>query len=80
MGSGVTCNLSGMSVNDRVKAHRQRMKEQGFRMVHIWVPDVHSAEFARAAHEQSLLAAEFDKADDTQDWIDAINAENWDDE
>ena len=67
-----------VTVNDRVKAHRQRMREQGFRMVHIWVPNVDSPDFVKAAHDQSVLAAEFDKMDDTHDWIDAINGENWD--
>jgi Antitoxin MazE-like len=54
------------------------MREQGFRMVHIWVPNVDSPDFVKAAHDQSVLAAEFDKMDDTHDWIDAINGENWD--
>ena len=64
-------------VNDRVRQHRQRMREQGFRMVHIWVPDVRSPEFAKAAHEQSIAAADSDKVDDTQQWIDSLSA--WDD-
>ena len=56
------------------------MKEQGFRQIHVWVPDVRSESFARAAHEQSLLVATADRGDDTQDWIDEMTAAVWDQE
>lgn len=56
------------------------MKEQGFRQIQVWVPDVRSDSFARAAHEQSLLAAAADRVDDTQDWIDDVSAADWDQE
>jgi len=57
------------------------MKEQGFRMVHIWVPDVRSPEFAKAAHEQSLILGAADRDDPSdQDWIDAMTADIWDEE
>ena len=46
----------------------------------VWVPDVRSDSFARAAHEQSLLAAAADRVDDTQDWIDEVSAADWDQE
>ncbi len=67
-----------MAARDRVAEHRRRMKEQGFRQIQVWVPDVRSDSFARAAHEQSLLAAAADRADDTQDWIDDVSAADWD--
>ena len=67
-----------MSVNDRVMAHRRRMNERGFREMRVWVPDVNSPEFAKAAHEQSLILAAADRADPAvQDWLDEMSV--WDD-
>ena len=67
-----------MTVNDRVRAHRQRMREQGFKELRIWVPDVSSPEFVKAAHEQSMRAAEFDRNHpEVQEWIDEMSV--WDD-
>jgi hypothetical protein len=68
-----------VTVNDRVREYRKRMKEQGFKELRIWVPDVNSPAFAKAAHEQSLLLAAADRADPSvQDYIDAMQAEVWD--
>ena len=48
-------------------------------MVHIWVPDVRSPEFAKAAHEQSLILGAADRDDPSdQDWIESITADIWD--
>jgi hypothetical protein len=67
-----------MSVNDRVKAHRRRMKERGLREMRFWVPDVNSPEFAKAAHEQSLILAAADRGDPSvQEWVDEMSV--WDD-
>jgi len=41
----------------RVRAHRQRLREQGLRPIQIWVPDVRSPQFAEQAHQQSLAIA-----------------------
>ncbi len=67
-----------MAVSDSGAEYRRRMKEQGFRQIQVWVPDVRSDSFTRAAHKQSLLAAAADRADDTQDWIDDVSAADWD--
>ncbi|MBK6597770.1 MAG: antitoxin MazE family protein [Proteobacteria bacterium] len=58
---------------DKVRAHRQRLREQGLRPVQIWVPDVRTRAFARAAREQSrcVAASRFAAAD--QAFIDAIS-------
>lgn len=63
---------------DKVRAHRERLRKQGLRPVQIWVPDVRSKAFARAAHRQSLAVAKSPHAKDHQDFVDAISA--WDDE
>lgn len=50
-------------------------------MVQMWVPDVRSSEFAKAAHDQSVRLAAADLADpSTQDWVEAMTADLWDDE
>lgn len=64
---------------DRVRAHRQRLREQGLRPVQIWVPDVRAPEFAAQAHRQSaaIAASEHEAAD--QAFVDAISVD-WDTE
>jgi hypothetical protein len=67
-----TCSTS----RDKVRAHRTRLRQQGLRPVQIWVADVRSKAFARAAHRQSLAVAKSPHADDDQAFVDAISA--WD--
>jgi hypothetical protein len=61
---------------DKVRAHRARLRKQGLRPVQIWVPDVRSTSFARAAHRQSLAVAKSRHAKEDQGFVDAISA--WD--
>lgn len=61
---------------DKVRAHRARLRKQGLRPVQIWVPDVRSKSFARAAHRQSLAVARSSHARADQEFVDAISA--WD--
>ena len=61
---------------DKVRAHRDRLRRQGLRPVQIWVPDVRSKTFARAAHRQSLAVAGSPHARGDQEFVDAISA--WD--
>lgn len=63
---------------DKVRAHRERLRRQGLRPVQMWVPDVRSKAFARAAHRQSLAVARSAHAKNDQEFVDAISA--WDDE
>jgi len=67
-----------MGVKDRVRNHRARLRAQGLRPVQIWVPDVHSPEFAREARRQSALVAASPTAEDDQAFVDDLSA--WDDE
>ena len=59
---------------DKVRAHRARLRKQGLRPVQIWVPDVRSKAFARAAHRQSLAVARSPHAQKDQGFVDAISA------
>ena len=61
---------------DKVRAHRTRLREQGLRPVQVWVADVRSKTFARAAHRQSAAVAKRARAQDDQAFLDAISA--WD--
>lgn len=61
---------------DKVRAHRNRLRDQGLRPVQIWVADVRSRAFARTAHRQSLAVAKSPHAEDDQAFVDAISA--WD--
>lgn len=67
------------STRDRVREHRQRLKEQGLRLIQIWVPDVRAPEFVAEAHRQSVLIAASEHESDDQAFVDAISV-NWDEE
>lgn len=56
----------------RVRAHRQRLRDQGLRPIQIWVPDVRSPQFAAQAHEQSLAIASSRHDADDQAFVDAL--------
>lgn len=55
----------------RVRAHRERLRDQGLRPIQIWVPDVRSARFAEQAHLQSVAVATSPYESDDQAFIDA---------
>jgi Antitoxin MazE-like len=61
---------------DKVRAHRARLRKQGLRPIQVWVPDVRSKAFARAAHRQSLAVAKSADAEEDQEFVDAISAWN----
>ncbi|MFV1363793.1 antitoxin MazE family protein [Mycolicibacterium elephantis] len=63
---------------DRVRRHRERLRQQGLRPVQIWVPDVNAPEFRREAHRQSELVAAGEHEAEDQAFVDAI-AVGWDD-
>lgn len=64
-----------VSVVDRVRGHRERLRAQGLRPIQIWVPDVRAPEFAAQAHQQSLAVATSTGSVDDQAFIDALSAD-----
>jgi len=56
----------------KVREHRQRLRAQGMRPIQIWVPDVHSPEFAAEARRQSRLANASPEEADIQAFIDSV--------
>ena len=69
-------DIARSSSRDKVRAHRDRLRKQGLRPVQIWVADVRSKAFARAAHRQSVAVAGSAHASDDQAFVDAISAWN----
>lgn len=65
------------STRERVREHRQRLREQGLRPVQIWVPDVRTPEFVAQAHRQSAAIAASEREADDQAFVDAISV-GWD--
>ena len=58
----------------KVREHRQRLRAQGMRPIQIWVPDVHSPDFAAEARRQCLLANASPEEAETQSFIDSVFA------
>jgi Protein of unknown function (DUF3018) len=69
--------MTSMAVRDMVGAHRRRMRERGYRLLQIWVPDVRSDRFAAEARRQSRAVAAADLDSDDQAFIEAVSAP-WD--
>jgi Protein of unknown function (DUF3018) len=61
------------SSREKVRAHRQRLRQQGLRPIQIWVPDMRSPAFVTEAHRQSLAVANSLHAKQDQDFIDAVS-------
>ena len=62
----------------KVRAHRERMRRKGLRLVQLWLPDTRSAAFKGDAHRASLAVARSTHADDDQAFVDATAAWDWD--
>lgn len=62
---------------DRVRRHRERLRQRGLRPIQIWVPDVNAPEFVREAHRQSAVVAASEQDRDDQAFVDAVSAD-WD--
>ena len=58
---------------EKVRRHRQRLRQQGLRPIQIWVPDVRSHAFKAEAHRQSLAVANSPHAKRDQDFINAVS-------
>jgi hypothetical protein len=61
------------SSRDKVRAHRERLREQGLRPIQIWVPDVRARSFKAEARRQAAAVAASELASDDQAYIDAIS-------
>jgi hypothetical protein len=64
------------TARNKVRDHRDRLRKLGLRPVQIWVADVRSKDFERAAHPQSLAVSKSRHAKKEQEFVDAVSA--WD--
>jgi Protein of unknown function (DUF3018) len=71
-------SLKSKPSREKVRAHRDRLREQGLRPIQIWVPDMRAPGFRKEAHRQSLAVAMSAQARDDQEFIDAVSG--WGDE
>lgn len=55
--------MGNLSVNQRVKKHREGLRMAGLRPVQIWVPDTRRPGFVEECRRQTLLAAKTDSSD-----------------
>ncbi len=61
------------SSREKVRRHRERLRQQGLRPIQIWVPDVRAPSFRSQAHRQSLAVAESAMANEDQGFVDAVS-------
>ncbi len=64
-----------MTNSDKIRRHRERLRQQGLRPVQIWVPDTRSAAFAAEARRQSERVRQSGHAADDQAFVDAITSD-----
>jgi antidote-toxin recognition MazE-like antitoxin len=60
------------SSREKVRAHRERMRAKGLRLVQMWVPDTKSPELAAEARQQSLRASRGNSAAIRKAWAEAL--------
>lgn len=61
------------SSREKVRAHRQRQRAKGLRLVQMWLPDTRSPEFAAEAHRASLAIANSEHEKDDQAFVDSVS-------
>jgi Antitoxin MazE-like len=67
------------AVRKSVQRYRERMRQAGFRLVQLWVPDTRAQGFAEECRRQSRAAARNKRAEtEVLTWIEAHeDAEGW---
>jgi hypothetical protein len=69
----LAASIRSKTSRDKVRAYRERLRQQGLRPIQIWVPDVRSPTFAAEARRQSLAVANSPHTKEDQDFIDQIS-------
>ena len=67
-------------ISQRVRKHREGLRQAGMRPVQLWVPDTRAQQFAGECRRQCLLVAQADAADSEMfDVLDAAldDVEGW---
>jgi len=69
-------NMSGTA--ERVRRHRQKLREAGLRPIQLWVPDTRNPRFREECRRQSRLLRDDPNERDTLDWIEqAADLNDW---
>jgi hypothetical protein len=55
--------MGTIHVNDRVRKHRQGLREAGYRQVNVWVPDMRRAELLETCARQVAKVNASDRED-----------------
>jgi hypothetical protein len=61
------------SSRDKVRAHRQRLRQRGMRLVQMWLPDTRTKAFAAQAHRDSIAIAQAARDADDQAWLQSVS-------
>ncbi len=68
------------STQPKIKKRRDRLRPQGLRPDHVWVPDVQNEAFTAEASRQSALVAASPYESEDLAFVDAASAGVWDGE
>lgn len=69
--------ISGMSSRMRVAQHRKQMKEQGMRLLQIWVPDRANEKYLADMKREYASINKADEQDDIMEWLDDVSGWIW---
>jgi len=58
-----------MLVAERVRKHRNKLREKGYRPIQIWVPDTRSPEFIEECRKQSQQLKDDPQEKEVLSWI-----------
>ena len=67
-----------MSSRIRVAQHRKQMKEDGYRLLQIWVPDRTNEKFLADMQRECESINKADEQDDIYEWLDEHSGWIWD--
>lgn len=66
-------------VSDRVKKHREKLRQSGLRPVQLWVPDTRRSGFDKECRRQSALLTADVQEKEILDFLDkAADLDGWD--
>jgi hypothetical protein len=57
------------ATTDRVRKHRESLRELGLKPLQIWIPDTRSESFRQQCARESLLVASDPQETEILDWI-----------
>ena len=63
---------------ERVRKHRQKLREAGLRPIQIWVPDTRDPKFREACRRQSRALRDDPREREVLDWIEEVaDSKGW---